>query len=134
MMANAIAAPAAPSVLNTAAPLTPVVANAGAPYGSHFLFPAAPGGGGSSAADSALKAFTDMPEWMKYATITTGMQGVSGLASGWFAGASAEEKLEFEKLVNAQREQQVQVQNKNAGYAPLLNFKNVAGPAGVLNA
>jgi hypothetical protein len=63
-----------------------------------------------------------MPEWMKYSAVTTGMQGLSGAAAGWFQGASAEERLAFEQLVSQQREAQVQRINKNNQYAPLLNF------------
>jgi hypothetical protein len=69
-----------------------------------------------------------MPDWMKYAGMTTAGQGISGAAAGWFQGASAEEKLNFEKLVNEQNRAQIAYQNKNNQYAPLLTF--VGGPPG----
>lgn len=52
-----------------------------------------------------------------------GGQTIAGGLQGMFAGASAEQKLELEKLINAQQQQQVQYKNKNAAYAPLVTFK-----------
>ena len=85
------------------------------------------------AASKAKNAWDDMPDYLKYSMLTTGGQGVAGLASGYFAGASAEEKLEFDKLVNQQRQDQVNLQNKNASYVPRVRFNGPTGPAGLLN-
>ena len=60
-------------------------------------------------------------------------QAGAGLAGGWFQGLSAEERLEFDKLVNAQRQAQVDLQNRNAAYAPRLRFNGPTGPAGLIN-
>jgi hypothetical protein len=64
-----------------------------------------------------------VPDWAKYAAMTSGAQGLTGLASGYFQGLSAEEQLEFQKMVNAQREAQVQLQNRNNAYAPVVTFR-----------
>lgn len=93
----------------------------------------APQGIVGSAASKAADAFANMPDWMKMSMMTTGGQGVAGMASGYFAGASAEEKLEFEKLINAQRQGQVDLQNRNANYVPKLRFNGPVGPAGIIN-
>lgn len=65
---------------------------------------------------------SNIPDWVKYSGMNTAGQGLSGAASGWYAGASAEQKLEFDKLMNEQRQNQVQYLNKNNTYAPLLSF------------
>ena len=72
-----------------------------------------------------------IPDWVKLAGMTTGGQGLSGAAAGWFQGASAEQRIEFEKLINEQNRNQINYQNKNNQYAPLLSFAGgPAGPAG----
>lgn len=68
-----------------------------------------------------------MPEWAKYAGLTTAGQGVSGLASGYFAGTSAEANMEQQKLVNQQQQNQLQLLNKQGSYAPLIRFNQPAG-------
>lgn len=78
--------------------------------------------------------WSSMPDYMKYAAITTGTQGLSGLASGYYQGLSAEEKLNFEKLVNQQNQNQVQYLNKNNAYAPLVKFNTQPNPTtGLIN-
>lgn len=60
------------------------------------------------------------------ALITAGMVGgqtITGGMAGLFAGASAQQKLELEQLINAQYQQQIQYKNRNNSYAPLLTFK-----------
>jgi hypothetical protein len=63
-----------------------------------------------------------IPDWSKPALLTTAAQGISGLASGYFTGQSAEEKLEYERLVNEQNERQRQLLNRQGSYAPLVEF------------
>lgn len=58
-----------------------------------------------------------------------GAQTVAGGLQGMFAGASAEQKLELEKLINEQYQTQIQYKNKNNSYAPLVAFK----PQGLAN-
>ena len=56
----------------------------------------------------------------------TGGQGIAGLASGWFTGLSAENRLEYDQMVNAQ-------QQRNASFAPTIGFTPHTGqPAGLL--
>lgn len=86
----------------------------------------------SPAAPSAPSMWASMPEWAKYAAMTSGVQGLTGLASGYYQGLSAEEKLKFEKLVNDQRQQQVEVMNTRSAYAPRVRFNRAAG--GLVNA
>lgn len=76
--------------------------------------------------------WASMPEWARYAATTSGMQGLTGLASGYFQGLSAEEKLEFEKMVNNQRQQQVDLMNTRSSYAPRVSFNRA--PGGLVNA
>lgn len=71
---------------------------------------------------TAAGLWASMPDYMKYAAMTTGMQGVTGLASGYYQGLSAEEQLNFQKLMNQQNQNQVQYLNKNNAYAPLVTF------------
>ena len=83
------------------------------------------GEAGKKAAESTI------PDWVKLAGMTTAGQGLSGAAAGWFQGASAEQRIEFEKLINEQNRNQINYQNKNNQYAPLLSFAGgPAGPAG----
>lgn len=82
---------------------------------------------GGDAAANAAKTWADMPDWMKYSAMTAGLQGIAGMAGGYFQGKSAEEQLELEKLINAQRQGQVQYLNKNNQYAPRLEFNRPNG-------
>lgn len=45
-----------------------------------------------------------------------------GEASGIFTGMSAPDRLELDKRINQQRQAQVELQDKNASYAPRINF------------
>lgn len=63
-----------------------------------------------------------MPEWAKYAVATSTGQALSGLAAGYFQGLSAEEQIEFQKQVEANRQQQLGVTNARGAYAPLVSF------------
>jgi hypothetical protein len=72
------------------------------------------------------------------AMMTGGMalaQMGTGAMSGMFAGATAQQKLDLERLINSQAQAQLQYRNKNNQYAPLLTFKQPAGFAnsGVTN-
>jgi hypothetical protein len=108
------------------------------PAGS--LFPSTPvtpqvnplvsGGSGLFNAATPEVAGSLLPDWVKYAAMTSGGQALSGALGGWFQGASLEEQIEFQRLQNSQREAQVQLLNKNNAYAPSIRFTN---PAGVLN-
>ena len=55
-------------------------------------------------------------------------QTLAGAGQGWFAGQSAEEKLELEKLINTQRQTELERKIKNASYAPRV----FTGPTGLL--
>lgn len=136
-IANAVATPAAglinaPAVAQVAAPAVPTALKQ--PWMTeNFLNSGIAAGGASVAAQNAANALSSMPDWMKYSVMTSGMQALSGAAAGWFQGASAEERLEFEKLVNAQRQGQVELTNQRGAYAPNLSFTPRPGPAGVIN-
>ncbi len=84
------------------------------------------------AAIKAKSMLDGMPDWMKMSMMTTAGQGLSGMLSGYMAGTSAEEQLEFQKLVNAQRQGQVDLMNQRTSYAPLVSFKPKTGPAGMV--
>lgn len=102
---------------------TPVVPPA-APQASLFTDGIGGMAGTSSGATQGglLNSVSKLPDWIKYSAMTAGMQGISGAAAGWYQGASAEERLEFDKLMNAQRQGQVEYLNRNNAYAPLLQF------------
>ena len=78
--------------------------------------------GGAPVVPPSGSFLSNIPDWVKYSGMNTAGQCLSGAASGWYAGASAEQKLEFDKLMNEQRQNQVQYLNKNNTYAPLLSF------------
>lgn len=84
--------------------------------------------GGSPTSGKGL--WDSMPDYMKYATVTGGVATLPGVMGGLFKGLSAEEQLNFEKMVNQQRENQVQYQNKNNQYSPLVKFSR---PTGFIN-
>jgi hypothetical protein len=66
-----------------------------------------------------------MSEWAKYAAMTTGAQGLAGLASGYYEGLSAEQKLQFDQMVNKQQNDQRLYLNRNNSYSPLVRFRGV---------
>ena len=81
-----------------------------------------------------------IPDWMKYAGATGAMQAGGGLLSGYLAGATAEEKLNFEKLKNEQDQaQRTGITNVRSAYAPLVQFQGGGpvivprAPAGLIN-
>lgn len=151
-----VAPPAAPSVANYVA--APQGAVGGTPYTIDTTSNPIPGytpqpnttSAGQNYTMDGLKQMTDpfkaaspatpaapgmlasMPEWAKYAAMTSGAQGLTGLASGYFQGLSAEEKLKFEKLVNDQHQQQVNLMNTRSSYAPRVSFNRA--PGGLVNA
>jgi len=71
----------------------------------------------------AVDWFKNMPDWAKYSMTNTVGQGVSGLASGYFTGLSAEESLKQRQLENQQTQNQIQLLNKQGSYAPLIQFR-----------
>lgn len=86
-----------------------------------------------NSAASAKGWFESLSPGAQTAMITGGMVGgqmLTGAMGGLFAGVSAQKKLELEQLINQQRENQVQLTNKNNSYAPLLTFKQ----PGMINA
>lgn len=70
-------------------------------------------------------AASGVPDWMKYSAMTTGLQGLSGGLSGIFAGDSAEQQMELEKLKNQQAQDQLALQNKRSNYAPRVTFGGI---------
>lgn len=84
----------------------------------------------SGASPDLLSWWDKLPDYAKYSLLTTGGRGVAGMAQGYYEGLSAEQRLEFDKLVNTQRENQVQRLNTNNAYSPLLKFNTPSGPAG----
>jgi len=81
-------------------------------------------GGATTEAPKAPGLLASMPEWAKYAAMTSGAQGLTGLAAGYFQGLSAEDQLEFQKLVNQQNQAQQQYQNQNNQYSNVISFKH----------
>ena len=75
-----------------------------------------------TAAANAQGMWDKMPDYMKYAAVTQGVGSLGSLAGGYFQGASADDQLEFQKLVNAQSQAQVQRTNVNNSYSPRLSF------------
>ena len=104
----------APSV---ATPGTPYTIAPGTPDPFKVATPVVGGGG------SPTSFLGNMPDWAKYSMMTTAGQGVSGLASGYFAGVSAEEALKQKQLENTQAQNQIQLLNKQGSYAPLISFR-----------
>lgn len=82
----------------------------------------AAGGAQAGGGGGLVDTLSSMPDWMKYSMATTGLQGVTGLAGGYFQGKSAEEQLELQKL-QAQREQdQRQLLNRQGNQIPSFRF------------
>ena len=83
----------------------------------------APAGGGGLVS-SATDGLSNMPDWMKYSMMTTGAQGVTGLAGGYFQGKSAEEQLEQQKLIAQREENQRQLLNRQGNQIPTFRFNS----------
>lgn len=135
--ANYVAAPVAQATPNyVAAPIGEQAASVGSNYPGDVNFKNMPNPFGAPPPvvpkPEAPGMWASMPEWAKYAASTSAAQGLTGLASGYFAGLSAEEKLEFEKMVNDQRQQQVNLINTRSAYAPRVSFNRA--PGGLVNA
>ncbi len=114
---------AAPTVGGTGAPS---VVTPGAPDVMGALNPSFPatGGAGGGLVGSVGKAFSDMPDWMKYSMMTTGAQGVTGLASGVFQGQQAEDQLAQQQQLNDRNEAYRQQLLKNANAIPTFQFSH----------
>jgi len=123
------------TAVSTQAPVTPVVpADAAAAAGAqqealgHSIVKATQG----ALPSPTSPGFWDrLPDYVKYSLMTTGGQGAAGLASGWFQGLSAEERLALEKEIANRNEAQRQLENRNAAYSPRLTFKK---PTGIIGA
>lgn len=116
--APSAAAVATPSPVSVSAPVTPIAPSAGVQPG---LFSEGIGGAATEAAKKTAE--TTLPDWIKMSALTTGAQGLSGAAAGWYQGASAEEKLEFDRLQAQRAQNQVDLLNRNNAYAPILQFR-----------
>lgn len=113
--------PATPIASTPDVPIAPSITNNPIPG---YVGPGASPIPGAPAADAASKGlFSSMPEWAKYSMMTTAGQGVSGLASGYFTGLSAEEQLKQKQLENQQTQNQIQLLNRQGSYAPLIQFR-----------
>lgn len=98
------------------------------PYGSQYqpqLFPTAPTVTTPTA--SAPGMFASVPDYIKYGGLTTAGQGVSGLASGYFAGSAKEAEVEQARLQNEQAQAQIQYYNANNSYAPVVGQTPLTG-------
>lgn len=114
---------AAPTVGGTSAP---TVVTPGAPDVMGALNPSFPatGGAGGGLVGSVGNAFSGMPDWMKYSMMTTGAQGVTGLASGFFQGQQAEDQLAQQQQLNDRNEAYRQELLKNANAIPTFRFSH----------
>lgn len=83
-----------------------------------------PAAGGGGLVSGVTEGFSNMPDWMKYSLMTTGAQGVTGLAGGYFQGQSAEEQLAQQKLVAQRDEDQRQLLNRQANQIPSFRFRS----------
>lgn len=72
----------------------------------------------------ATKAAAGMPDWMKYSMMTTGAQGVTGLASGYFQGQQAEDQLAQQQQLNDRNEAYRQELLRNANAIPTFRFSH----------
>ena len=79
-------------------------------------------GGTPAAGGGLVDTLSGMPDWMKYSMATTGLQGVTGLAGGYFQGQSAEEQLAQQKLVAQREENQRQLLNRQGNQIPTFRF------------
>lgn len=76
--------------------------------------------------DTAKGWFESLSPGAQTALVTGGFVGgqmVLGSLQGMFAGVSAQKKLDLEKLINQQAQNQIQYRNRNNQYAPLLTFQ-----------
>ena len=89
---------------------------------SNWAPAANPAGGGLI--NSATEGLSNMPDWMKYSMMTTGAQGITGLAGGYFQGQSAEAQLEQQKLIAQREENQRQLLNQQANQVPSFRFNS----------
>lgn len=89
---------------------------------SNWAPAANPAGGGLI--NSATEGLSNMPDWMKYSMMTTGAQGITGLAGGYFQGQSAEAQLEQQKLIAQREENQRQLLNQQANQVPRFRFNS----------
>ena len=64
-----------------------------------------------------------MPDWAKYAALTSGAQGLTGLAGGYFQGLTAEEQLDLQKWIAQQNQTNINTTFQRGAYAPLLTFQ-----------
>lgn len=81
-----------------------------------------PAGGGGGLVSGISEGFSSMPDWMKYSLMTTGAQGITGLAGGYFQGKSAEEQLAQQKLLADRDEAQRQLLNRQGNEIPSFRF------------
>lgn len=84
---------------------------------------------------AAVKGWFDSLSPIAQGAIVMGAgQMATGSLGGLFQGVSADKKLALERLMNDQRQNQVQRLNKNNSYAPKVAFATPpAGPAGLLS-
>jgi len=81
-------------------------------------------GGAPTGGGGLIGAMSNMPDWMKYSMMTTGAQGITGLAGGYFQGQSAEAQLEQQKLIAQREENQRQLLNQQANQVPRFRFNS----------
>lgn len=108
--------PSAPGTVYETAKLPQLMQNPTVP-----VTPSASGGGLMS---NIGKVVSDMPDWAKYSMASTAAQGVSGMASGYFQGASAEEQLAQQQVLADREQRQRELLNKQGSYAPLITFRD----------
>lgn len=96
---------------------TPITGPQNTMMASNLAAGGAPTGGGG-----LVDTLSGMPDWMKYSMATTGMQGVTGLAGGYFQGQSAEEQLAQQKLIAQREENQRQLLNRQGNQIPTFRF------------
>lgn len=109
-----------PAASVTSAPGAPMTVAPSVSTVSQTLGQAPPVGDGGS----KVQGFWDrLPDWQKAQLTVTGGQALSGLAGGFFEGLSAEERLEFDQLINSQTQAQRELTNRNNAYAPTLSFQ-----------
>lgn len=96
--------------------------SASAPGSMDTLKQLLPSGATQPPAGGIAEWWNNLPDSMKAAISVTGGQTLAGTAGGLFQGMAASDRLELEKLINQQRQNQVDLQNKNASYAPRVTF------------
>lgn len=79
---------------------------------------------GGGLVSSVTEGVSNMPDWMKYSLMTTGAQGITGLAGGYFQGQSAEEQLAQQKLIAQREEDQRQLLNRQGNQIPSFRFRS----------